>query len=157
MKRFRNGIAALLAAAAIVTGISACGSSGGSVARADTAPQTQAVFRDDSTGGAAPAQTTTARDGRVTASIKVELEDNLFMAKYNVDVYIGGEKADTIGNGDSKTYTFKNNPGTYVVRAEKNGNSSVNGEATFHLDSDGQDITVSMKAHTDYIEVHVSD
>lgn len=73
----------------------------------------------------------------------VEVDENLFFSKYDVDVLLDGKSLETIGHGQGKQFEPRMlQKGTHKLTFCKNGDSTVKGETSFEVT---EDMTLSYK------------
>ena len=87
-----------------------------------------------------------------TVNITLDCESNWFFDKYDLFVWLNGEKHGKLDHGKSKTFKFEIEDGTYTLLLCKDGDDSVKGSVTFTI-TDNTDISYDVKCNTSEVRV----
>ena len=75
-------------------------------------------------------------DGDCMLTLSVSYEENLFMAKYAVELFIDNQKVTTMPHGEGFSGQVPVTPGEHLIRFVKADDSGVEGSFSVHIDGD---------------------
>lgn len=84
--------------------------------------------------------------------LKIDFEENLFMSRYDVDVYLNGSKVATIPHGDSLDQTFPVPAGICTISFQKTDAANVCGTMKIGISADTE-FVCDIKATYDEVEI----
>lgn len=85
-------------------------------------------------------------------NIEVICNENLFLSRYDVKIFVDEKDMGTLEHGDEDKYSIKLPEGTYTFRAEKEEDSSVDGSIDFEVSGDTK-LKCELSCKSDQIEI----
>ncbi|MDO4183015.1 MAG: DUF4839 domain-containing protein [Coriobacteriia bacterium] len=99
----------------------------------------------------APAATAATKNLTVT----IECSKNLILSRYDVLVYMDGERVEKVDHGDTKEFSLSLAPGCHEITFTEDGDSKVDGAKSFTLQE--EDSVLCAKIHCTASQVEVID
>lgn len=89
---------------------------------------------------------------KYNVEIEMICNENLFLSKYDINVFVNGDEEGTLEHGKSDTYSLELESGETVLRVEKEEDSTVDGEIKFNVSEDIK-LKCELSCKSDQIEI----
>ncbi len=87
-----------------------------------------------------------------TFTLNAKSYTNLIFSKYDINVFMDGEKIGSMENGETKTFTATKNAGEHVLRFESAEDANVFGECYIYFDGNAS-ANISVYSHSEKISI----
>lgn len=86
-------------------------------------------------------------------NIEIKCEDNLFLSRYDLDVFVDDEKVGSMDHGAVKGFDLSLVEGQHVIRVCKKGDESIDGSAEFEVLGGDASFLYEVRCTSDQVEL----